>query len=136
MTWMLRTAAHTQELLKEVQSLNNAESESLLSMHGIRNVDNVFWEVYNSDPHHVLSFDRLHSNNSRLFGDHLLSRLKELVKFDLVPCWCGLHHFSNVMNTSFTDGSKYEDISKVVVFAVHNVIQEDDKEGWQLLLCL
>ncbi|KAH9170356.1 hypothetical protein EDB89DRAFT_1853558, partial [Lactarius sanguifluus] len=141
MTWPLRTAAHTQELLKEVQSLNNAESENLLSTR-----DNVFWEVCNSDPHRALSFDRLHSNNSRLFGDHLLSRLKELVKrdnaakidqqFDLAPRWHGLHHFSNMMNTSFTDGSKYEDISKVVVFAAHNVIQEDDKEGWQLLLCL
>ncbi|KAH9083307.1 hypothetical protein EDB83DRAFT_2502427 [Lactarius deliciosus] len=145
-TWMLRTAARTQELLKEAQSLNNAESENLLSMHGIRNVDNVFWEVYNSDPHRALSFDRLHSNNSGLFGDHLLSRLKELVKrdnaakidrqFDLAPRWRGLYHFSDMMNTSFTDGSKYEDISKVVVFAAHNVIQEDDKEGWQLLLCL
>ncbi|KAH9074389.1 hypothetical protein EDB83DRAFT_2219181, partial [Lactarius deliciosus] len=107
---------------------------------------NVFWEVYNSDPHRALSFDRLHSNNSGLFGDHLLSRLKELVKrdnaakidrqFDLAPRWRGLYHFSDMMNTSFTDGSKYEDISKVVVFAAHNVIQEDDKEGWQLLLCL
>ncbi|KAH9007701.1 hypothetical protein EDB83DRAFT_2236259, partial [Lactarius deliciosus] len=143
-TWTLRTAACTQELLKEAQSLNNAESENLLSMHGIRN--NVFWEVYNSDPHRVLSFDRLHSNNSGLFGDHLLSRLKELVKrdnaakinrqFDLAPRWRGLYHFSDMMNMSFTDGSKYEDISKVVVFAAHNVIQEDDKEGWQLLLCL
>ncbi|KAH9021110.1 hypothetical protein EDB83DRAFT_2508328 [Lactarius deliciosus] len=129
-TWTLRTAARTQELLKEAQSLNNAESENLLSMHGIRNVDNVFWEVYNSDPHRALSFDRLHSNNSGLFGDHLLSR------FDLAPRWRGLYHFSDMMNTSFTDGSKYEDISKVVVFAAHNVIQEDDKEGWQLLLCL
>ncbi|KAH9024194.1 hypothetical protein EDB85DRAFT_2075196 [Lactarius pseudohatsudake] len=146
MTWPLRTAARTQELLKEAQSLNNAESENLLSMHGIRNIDNVFWEVCNSDPHRALSFDRLHSNNSGLFGDHLLSRLKELVtrdnavkidqQFDLAPRWRGLHHFSDVMNTSFTDGSKYEDISKVVVFAAHNVIQEDDKEGWQLLLCL
>ncbi|KAH9168438.1 hypothetical protein EDB89DRAFT_1855509 [Lactarius sanguifluus] len=123
MTWPLRTAARTQELLKEAQSLNNAESENLLSTHGIRNVDNVFWEVCNSDPHRALSFDRLHSNNSGLFGDHLLSRLKELVKrdnaakidqqFDLAPRWRGLHHFSNMMNTSFTDGSKYEDISKV-----------------------
>ncbi|KAH9170626.1 hypothetical protein EDB89DRAFT_1853308 [Lactarius sanguifluus] len=146
MTWPLRTAARTQELLKEAQSLNNAESENLLSTHGIRNVDNVFWEVCNSDPHRALSFDRLHSNNSGLFGDHLLSRLKELVKrdnaakidqqFDLAPRWRGLHHFSNMMNTSFTDGSKYEDISKVCLFAAHNVIQEDDKEGWQLLLCL
>lgn len=29
------------------------------------------------------------------------------------PRWRGLTHFGNVMSMSFTDGSKYEDLSKV-----------------------
>lgn len=72
-----------------------------------------------------------------------------------MPRWRGLNHFSEVMRVSFTDGAKYEDISKVrqlyvassyqlidsespqvVVFATHNIIPRDDKEGWLLLLCL
>ncbi|KAI9432013.1 hypothetical protein H4582DRAFT_2194400 [Lactarius indigo] len=145
--WPLRTAARTWGLLEEARCLDNAaECESFLSMYGLRNVDNIFWEVCNSDPHRALSFDRLHSNNSGIFGDHLFENLKKFVgrsdaakidrQFGLVPRWRGLHHFSEVMNTSFTDGSKYEDISKAIVFAAHNVLQHRDKEGWQLLLCL
>ncbi|KAI9445866.1 hypothetical protein H4582DRAFT_2069128 [Lactarius indigo] len=57
-------------------------------------------------------------------------------QFDLVPRWRGLHHFPAVMKVSFTDGTKFEDISKVVVFAAHNVIPQDSKKGWQLLYCL
>ncbi len=78
------------------------------------------------------------------------------LRFALAPRWRGLHHFSGVMKVSFTDGAKFEDISKVrqlyvassrqltdsespqvVIFAAQNVIQRsDDEEGWQLLLCL
>jgi hypothetical protein len=36
-----------------------------------------------------------------------------LFRFDAVPRWRGLKHFSEVMKISFTDGGKYEDISKV-----------------------
>lgn len=35
-----------------------------------------------------------------------------LYRFHLIPRWSGLIHFNEVMGTSFTDGSKYEDISK------------------------
>jgi hypothetical protein len=35
-----------------------------------------------------------------------------------LPRWRGLNHFGTVMNVSFTDGSKHEDISKVF-FGVH-----------------
>jgi hypothetical protein len=39
---------------------------------------NVFWDLRNSDPHRALSFDRLHSNNSGLFGHHLWVQFKVL----------------------------------------------------------
>jgi hypothetical protein len=32
---------------------------------------------------------------------------------DSTPRWSGLNHFSAVMKVDFTDGRKYEDISKV-----------------------
>lgn len=31
-----------------------------------------------------------------------------------MPRWPGLNHFNQVMAVAFTDGSKYEDLSKVV----------------------
>lgn len=34
---------------------------------------------------------------------------------DSIPRWSGLNHFSAVMKVDFTDGRKYEDISKVSV---------------------
>jgi hypothetical protein len=34
-------------------------------------------------------------------------------RFAAVPRWSGLIHFQEVMNVSFTDGAKYEDLSKV-----------------------
>ncbi|KAF8273398.1 hypothetical protein EI94DRAFT_1696683 [Lactarius quietus] len=67
----------------------------------------------------------LHSNNSGLFGYHFWGIFKTLIEgygrqqvaqldaqFHAVPRWSGLTHFREVMNVSFTDGSKYEDISK------------------------
>lgn len=93
----------------------------------------------------MLSWDRLHAYHGGLFSDHLwaefklvideLSRqdatkvdeqcvcipdhaelvLTELSRFDLVPRWPGLNHFSSVIKTGeFADGSKYEDMSKVM----------------------
>jgi len=99
-TWMLRTAEHTRSLIQQARSIQSpVEREKLLSVNGIRNVDvsvpefnlhacrnvtpwiqNVFWHLPNSDPHRALSFDRLHSNNSGLFGHHLWEKFRALIK--------------------------------------------------------
>lgn len=35
-------------------------------------------------------------------------------RMDAIPRWSGLNHFSSIMKTGeFTDGGKYEDMSKV-----------------------
>ncbi|KAF8258702.1 hypothetical protein EI94DRAFT_1910877 [Lactarius quietus] len=148
-TWPLRDAEQTQGLLKSVRALDKARCETLLSQYGLHDVDNVFWLVANSDPHHALSFDRLHSNNSGLFGYHLWTKFKALITqigcdsaawldqhFGLMPRWRGLNRFPKVMKVAFTDGAKYEDISKILVFAAHNIIKQNDSEGWQLMRCL
>ena len=36
-------------------------------------------------------------------------------RMDEIPHWRGLNHFGAIMHVSFTDGSKYEDISKVSI---------------------
>lgn len=41
------------------------------------------------------------------------------------PGWRGLNHFETVMNISFNDGSKHEDIAKMMLFAAHNVFVDD-----------
>ncbi|KAI9430290.1 hypothetical protein H4582DRAFT_1824479 [Lactarius indigo] len=151
-TWPLRTMERMRELIEEGRTFDKRGRKHHFSRYGIRDVNNVFWHVNNSDPYRVLSFDRLHANNNGIFGNHLWKRFKGLFKdtligraattkleqqFNLAPRWRGLNHFSEVMHVDFTDGGKNEDISKVVVFAAHNLFPPDkDKEEWKLLLCL
>ncbi|KAF7969796.1 hypothetical protein HWV62_25973 [Athelia sp. TMB] len=61
------------------------------------------------------------------------------------PRWRDLNHFNGVMHVTFTDGSKYEDISKeteppseqVIIFALHNVVTRAAcPNGYLLLKCM
>ena len=50
----------------------------------------------------------------------------ELITFHIrnaeIPCWSGLTHFNTLMKTSdYTDGRKYEDISKVFNITINDV---------------
>ncbi|KAG2160107.1 uncharacterized protein EDB93DRAFT_1237319 [Suillus bovinus] len=111
------------------------DKEKLLMSQGLRDVDNAFSDVAHTDVHSAVSFDRLHVNNEGNFSDHLWTQFQEHIKsvgrqiqseidvhFDLMPRWRNINHFKHVMDISFSDGSKYEDISKLIVFAAHDII--------------
>lgn len=95
----------------------------------------------NTDVHRALSNDKLHFNNAGLFSDHLWAELQKWIEssgrqaavqidslcvvfvyflqtliqissFHSFPCWQNLNHFDQVTSISFSDGTKYEDISK------------------------
>ncbi|KAJ7450425.1 hypothetical protein FB451DRAFT_1342926 [Mycena latifolia] len=140
----LRNTQHAQEAVAKSRTLSAEDGEDLLKDLGLRNVDNVFWHVAHSDPHHAISFDRLHSHQSGLWGDHLFSQIKLHVskragrqsakldqQFDNLPRWRNLDHFQTVTNVSFNDGGKHEDISKMILYAVHNILT--DRLGLTLL---
>ncbi|KAH8991412.1 hypothetical protein EDB86DRAFT_3183167 [Lactarius hatsudake] len=149
-TWPLRTTAYAQELIQQARGFRCVKDrEALLSKHGLRDVNNVFWNLSHTDPYRALSFDRLHSNNGGVFGHHLWETFKDLIgrysrreeamvdaQCRAVPRWSGLYHFQEVMNVSFTDGTKFEDLSKILVFAVHNIIPQSDVGGWLLIRAL
>ncbi|KAJ6572855.1 hypothetical protein DFH09DRAFT_916508 [Mycena vulgaris] len=143
----LRNAQRSKEAVEGAQSLSAEEREILLKDLGLRNVDNVFWHVAHSDPHRAISFDRLHSHQSGLWGDHLFGQIKIQVsnlagrqsakldqQFNSLPRWRNLNHFHTVTNQSFNDGSKHEDISKMILYAVHNILT--DSLGLLLLRCV
>ncbi|KAJ7248079.1 hypothetical protein C8J57DRAFT_1438022 [Mycena rebaudengoi] len=144
----LRTAAESQDVVREGRKKKTAEErEVLLKNHSLRNVENIFWNIANSDPHKALSFDRLHAHASGLWGGHLFPLLKRHTEakmgrasakidkhFSDFPRWRGLHHFDYVTNISFNDGSKHEDIAKMMVFAAHTVLT--DKLDLLLLQCI
>ncbi|KAI0055128.1 hypothetical protein BV25DRAFT_1816053 [Artomyces pyxidatus] len=136
-----RTVAATKALVED-------GSEEELKKHGLRKVENVFWKIPHSDPYQALSFDCLHAYHLGLFGRHLLpeiqaylNRLERETKFlvddqiNRLPRWRGLNHFPKVVKTTFTDGVKFEDISKQIIFACHNILSPDPT-GHLLLQCL
>ena len=45
-------------------------------------------------------------------------KLKLIYRMNLIPSWKDLNHFSSVMDVAFTDGSKYEHISKVILIFI------------------
>ncbi|KAJ7327972.1 hypothetical protein DFH08DRAFT_940723 [Mycena albidolilacea] len=70
----LRTSKESKDTVMQARELNVEDREELLKSRGLRNVDNVFWNVAYSDPHQALSFEHLHSYSSGLWGKHLFER--------------------------------------------------------------
>ncbi|KAJ6469116.1 hypothetical protein DFH09DRAFT_1111256 [Mycena vulgaris] len=144
----LRTGIESQRILEEARETRTvAEREEILKDHGLRDVKNAFWELGNTDPHQAISYDPLHADDGGFWGDHLFGQFKAritelgrpaIVKIDAqmskFPRWRGLNHFETVMNTSFNDGSKHEDIAKLMLFVAHNVLV--DEPGLLLLQSL
>ncbi|KAJ6542460.1 hypothetical protein DFH09DRAFT_1249393 [Mycena vulgaris] len=144
----LRTGIESQRILEEARETRTvAEREEILKDHGLRDVKNAFWELGNTDPHQAISYDPLHADDGGFWGDHLFGQFKAritelgrpaIVKIDAqmskFPRWRGLNHFETVMNTSFKDGSKHEDIAKLMLFVAHNVLV--DEPGLLLLQSL
>ncbi|KAH9959022.1 hypothetical protein BJV74DRAFT_799983 [Russula compacta] len=121
-----QTAADTQTVIKDAHKLQSAaEHEKLLLHLSLHDVDNVFWNLSYSDLHlhsHLTSFIQTTAaclviisgkQFKILITGYGHSQEEQVDKqFDDVPRWSGLNHFQGVMKVSFTDGSKYEDISK------------------------
>ncbi|OSD08233.1 hypothetical protein PYCCODRAFT_1357246 [Trametes coccinea BRFM310] len=146
----LRTGKEAQRILNEaLVQKTQKQHESILQAWSLRPVQNAFLELGHSDPYKALSFDRLHAFHSGLFGHHLWVEFKKHVEnisndavklvdvqFDMIPRWSGLIHFNEVMGLSFTDGGKYEHISKNILFASHNIMTKTASAVGYQLLCL
>ncbi|KAK6992349.1 hypothetical protein R3P38DRAFT_2802824 [Favolaschia claudopus] len=144
----LRTAEGSKKILDEACALRTKEEqEEHLKAHGMRNVENSFGKVRGSDVHRAISGDPLHADENGMFDDHIFVQLKArvealgraaVVKIDSqmasFPRWRNLKHFATVMNTSFNDGSKNEDIAKTILFVAHSVLK--DEAGLLLLKAL
>ncbi|KAF8195254.1 hypothetical protein K438DRAFT_1906569 [Mycena galopus ATCC 62051] len=123
----LHTSKLSQDIVAEARTMTAEGRDNLLQSHGLRNVDNVFWNVAYSDPHQALSFEHLHSYSSGLWGRHLFSSF---------PRWRNLNHFDSVMSTAFNDATKHEDIAKMIVLTAHNILERPiDQLLLQLCRC-
>ncbi|KAK0219165.1 hypothetical protein IW262DRAFT_1462797 [Armillaria fumosa] len=115
------------------------------------NLKNAFWNVEDCDPFRALSFDSLHAHDNGLFGDHLRSEVVSRIEalgsksvgwaddqIKCFPCWRNLYHFeSGFMAVHFADSTKYEDLSKHIIFVTQNILTEiKDVHGYHLLKCV
>ncbi|KAH9888565.1 hypothetical protein C8Q73DRAFT_776637 [Cubamyces lactineus] len=144
-----RDAEPIQALLDNADLTKRQLDEALKPM-GLRPVENVFWKLPHCNVYRALSWDRLHAYHGGLFSDHLFEEFQQIVKamgreavieinqqFDDIPSWPNLNHFDAVVSVNFTDGQKYEDISKSIVHASHSVFRKaKSKQGYMLLKCL
>ncbi|KAK0436961.1 uncharacterized protein EV420DRAFT_1487347, partial [Desarmillaria tabescens] len=152
MEYELRTSERTREILQRARGLRTQELwDDYLGEFGLRNIDNVFWTIEACDPFRSLSWDRLHAFQDGLFGHHLRGELVRRIKalghayasqadnqVQKFPRWRDLNHFeSGFMAVTFTDGTKYEDLSKQIIFVTHNILSEtQDSHGYHLLKCI
>ncbi|KAI5995972.1 hypothetical protein F5J12DRAFT_907101 [Pisolithus orientalis] len=100
--------------------------------------------------HTTLCWDRLHANCVGKFGNHLWGELLRILEtmghqmmgkveqnLNAMPHWHGLNHFEEALSVSYTDGQKFEDLSKIIIFTCHDIFpHEMEKDGYLLLCCL
>ncbi|KAG1847898.1 hypothetical protein F4604DRAFT_1883959 [Suillus subluteus] len=146
-SYPIRTVEEVQEAL-HVYGLSKAQGEQILKALGLRPVANIFWLILHSSPHDALSLDRLHSLHAGLWK-HLLGELKKVLAYlgrdaqeafeNLIsnfPRWRNLNHFKSVINISFTDGNKYQDLSKKTLYPALNILMHRVSPVGHQLLCV
>ncbi|KAG2740942.1 hypothetical protein P692DRAFT_20752021, partial [Suillus brevipes Sb2] len=98
----------------------------------------------------ALSYDKLHFCDGGLFDDHLWVEFQKYLndlgrdtvshidkRFKEFPRWHNQKHPNQVMDIAFTDRSIPENIVKMILYAAHNVVTEDDCPlGYLLLRCI
>ncbi|TFK18308.1 hypothetical protein FA15DRAFT_603515, partial [Coprinopsis marcescibilis] len=147
--YTLRTTAEMKQVYDDSQECwTQAERNTTLMKYGLRDVENVFWQLSHVNVYDAISWDRLHTYHLGLFGDHLLTEFIGIVEannlevrldseLDRFPRWRGLTHFNNLAKMrEFSDGRKFEDLSKILVPAAHSVFNGNRKSPGFLLLKL
>ncbi|TFK20456.1 hypothetical protein FA15DRAFT_646974 [Coprinopsis marcescibilis] len=149
-----RSGEESLKLVREAQTLStNAAREIILNGTGLRAVENAFTTVENSDLHDALSFDKLHNYPGGLAKAHLVKLIldefdannaaiqgtRSLIEewADKFPRWSGLIHFKTILSqTSFQDSNQWEDMSRVLLFLLHDIWIPANRQLRQLLRCL
>ncbi|KAG2110903.1 uncharacterized protein F5147DRAFT_745048 [Suillus discolor] len=144
-SYPIRTMEEAQEAL-HIYGHSKAEGEQILKVLGLQPVANVFWLILHLSPHDALSSDRLHSLHAGLWK-HLHEELKKILLDPTFSChparyyrianfprWHHLNHFESIINITFTDSNKYQDLSKQTLYLALNILtHRASPVGHQLL---
>ncbi|RDX57017.1 hypothetical protein OH76DRAFT_1335592, partial [Lentinus brumalis] len=136
--FQLRTGPNTRLIIAEARRHTGAAREEILQAYGIRDIENAFDELDHSDPYEAATFDRLHAFHLGLLGHHIWPLIRKYIEdlgedainqlddqFSRIPPWRGLNHFKEVSTVTFSDGNKFQDLGKNLLFTVHNIIKSD-----------
>ncbi|KAG2338015.1 hypothetical protein BDR05DRAFT_978302 [Suillus weaverae] len=135
-------AARTKDTLEE--------KEEILKVLGLRDIENALWAIRYSDVHRLLSHDRCHYNHGGLWSRHYWVELQKRIvrlgrakvaqvdkSYQAFPRWRDLRHPNQVMGVPFADSAMHKDISKMIIYAMHNILTEDESLlGYFLLQCV
>ncbi|EIW83675.1 hypothetical protein CONPUDRAFT_50298, partial [Coniophora puteana RWD-64-598 SS2] len=115
----------------------------------VRPVNNAFWMLNYSDTADTISVDHLHNFHHGIYGKHQHPELVKMLEntprsradlskfnhqFSLQPRWRGFGHFDSPSTMTFSDGNKFRDISKQVLFCAYNILTPTySPEGYKLL---
>ncbi|KAI5999437.1 hypothetical protein F5J12DRAFT_906814 [Pisolithus orientalis] len=130
------TSENVFKTLQEACLQNQADhKEQILAKQGLHDVDlscSCYYLHSHSDPFQMLCWDRLHANCAGKFGDHLWGELMRILEtmgcqtmgkvewnLSTVLRWHGLNHFEEALLVSYTDGQKFEDLSKPLYLLLH-----------------
>ncbi|KAK0505522.1 hypothetical protein EDD18DRAFT_1098869 [Armillaria luteobubalina] len=111
--------AKLQDISEELYDHAEDEGEDILDDVSLRNVENVFWGIANSDPYKAVSWDRLHAYHLGVFR-HLLNRL--------------LEHIENIPGAEKHHAKVVIDEMYQLLFAAHSVLSKAANPNAYLLL--
>ncbi|KAG2034409.1 hypothetical protein BDR03DRAFT_1067511, partial [Suillus americanus] len=146
-----RTSCDSQAILATARAKDTAEErEEVLKGYGLRDIQNALWTMKSTDMHCALLWDKLHFHSGGEWSDHLWVELQKYINglgrdktsqvdqnYQVFPRWRDQKHPNQVMNISFMDNSVHEDISKMIIYATHNILTEQDCPlGYLLLRCV
>ncbi|OCH90273.1 hypothetical protein OBBRIDRAFT_703411, partial [Obba rivulosa] len=146
-----RSYTKTQSVLAKARSARTVKDrDALLTECGIYNIDNALAQVFLSDLYDSLSFDPLHTLDLGLWGYHLWEELKTVIKeikqtqvvnehCDAMPMWRNLTHWKQIMNIDFSDSTKFDDISRIILFVTQDIAlayAEKFPRLYELLKCI
>ncbi|KAJ3897963.1 hypothetical protein F5879DRAFT_995325 [Lentinula edodes] len=147
--YLKRTAKDTIEILNNARQkvlISKADEEAELKKYSLQPCFNSFFKLTHSDPFAGISFDDLHFQDSGVWGNHIFEHAKIQIdnrsavtkidnRFKEFPRWSKLNYFdTGVMKLSFNDGSKHYNISRLFLFAAHDVIPEKENKAAYTLL--
>ncbi|TFK20498.1 hypothetical protein FA15DRAFT_599615 [Coprinopsis marcescibilis] len=153
-SWRLRTTPWMQQVFMDTVGMTKEGRNNVLKGYGLRAVENAFWSFELSDVYSALTWDRLHAYHIGLFRDHLMKEISRILaayfgsqgaaqvdaNLNNSPRWPGLTHFSTLSTLGeIADASKFEDLSKVILFAIYPLFatsKENNSEPYHLLMML